>query len=124
MTEWQKVRVQFTDADGDEVSAVMWSLGGSLSNYKDGTPSDHPDYLYMERGVMVKVTPIRELPAGVGAVIRVTASNDSFNLYGDSRDIFVSDVSGEWWGNSDGDVCANTAMQDWQYEVLSEGIKL
>jgi hypothetical protein len=67
---------------------------------------------------------MRELPTGVGAVIRVTASNDSFNLYGDTRDIFVSDVSGEWWGNSDGDVCANTAMQDWQYEVLSEGIKL
>jgi hypothetical protein len=126
MSEWQKVRVQFTDADGNKVSAALWAREGH-SGVAYVTAGSNDDLLfswYPDKGQPVIVTPMRELPTGVGAVIRVTASNDSFNLYGDTRDIFVSDVSGEWWGNSDGDVCANTAMQDWQYEVLSEGIKL
>ncbi len=113
MTEWQKVRVQFTDADGDEVSAVMWSLDGSLSNHKDGTPSDYPHYLYMEHGVMVRVTPIRELPTGVGAVIRIKDVG-----------VLVRNSIGIWCAaNVSGDL-DHPRVAEMEYEVLSEGIKL
>lgn len=122
MTTWQKVRVTFNDADGNEVSAVMWQdvLQGACVDRKKDTL-----WVGWNLDYAPKVTPIRELPTGVGAVIRVNDYGRYMKFpYDDLRDIFISDPSGRWWSNTDGDVCPDTQMDDWQYEILSEGIQL
>lgn len=123
MSDWQKVKVQFKDADGMLVSATMWAR------------SDWPDCGYSRKGACVgvflswhgeaenvTVTPIRELPTGVGAVIRMIGYAAA---YGDVRDVYISDQSGAWWSNNDGDCFSKQQIeQDGNFEVLSEGIQL
>ena len=123
MSDFQKVRVTFTDADGKQVSAAMWAK------------SDWPDCGYSRKGSYVgvfvswcgeaenvTVTPIRELPTGAGAVIRMTGDSA---IYGDVRDVYISDQSGLWWSNNDGDVVSKEQIErNGDCEVLSEGIQL
>lgn len=123
MSDWQKVRVSFTDADGNRVSAVMWALHGSAANGLClSVEDDNP--IYMEVDGSVKVTPIRELPTGVGAVIRVNKP-----YFSDTRDLYTHVGSG-WWKNLEGDDVSATAedngfdKKSWPWEILSEGIQL
>lgn len=118
---WQKVRVAFDDADGNRVEAVMWSLPDEASFYAEAfSAKDIVDGLWIQvpraEGV---VTPIYDLPTGAGAVIRLGRA------YGDVRDFYISDVSGKWWSNSDGDThSSHELIKHGGYEVLSEGIQL
>lgn len=122
MPDFQKVRVTFKDADGRQVSAAMWGdNGGVLINWnnRDVRPAN---YLYMEHGKDVKVETINELPTGVGAVIRALGVSAR---YGDVRDVYITDQSGVWWSNNDGDVASKEEIEhEWIFEVLSEGIEL
>lgn len=134
MTDWQKVRVTFTDAGNNEVSAAMWA--GKVE--PEGRPDWVHSYVYGDRkfaegdvsmqiGHKVTMVPIRELPTGVGAVIRVSDYGDYFEgNYGDLRDVYTTDASGLWWSNTDGDVisCESIKHYDWHYEIISEGIQL
>ena len=72
MTAWQKVRVEFDDADGNRVSAVMWRDGSNQAAW--ARSDDIPRTSVVVDWVKdddVTVTPIRELPTGLGAVIEV-----------------------------------------------------
>ena len=122
MSDFQKVRVSCKDADGKRVSAAMWGdSGGVLLNW----PNDDvrpANYLHMEHGKDVEVAPIHDLPNGVGAVIRALGV---WAEYGDERDVYISDQSGVWWSNNDGDVVSKEHIESkWTFEVLSEGIQL
>jgi hypothetical protein len=119
MGVWQKVRVSFNDADGSEVSAVMFK-------------EPRGDYYVTKNGggacVMASkdltVAPIRDLPTGVGAVIRVNKPQ-----FSDTRDLYTH-VGGGWWTNLEGDDVSATAedngfdKKSWPWEILSEGIQL
>lgn len=120
MSDWQKVRVTFQDADGNEVSVPMWAN----------------DYLFMGKergdgnawkilpGKGLKSTLIRELPTGVGAVIRVTDYNDGMDTAtGGDDDVYVRGV-GEFWTDIEGGFAHSDDMADWRYEVLSEGTQI
>lgn len=124
MSDFQKVRVTFTDADGKQVSAAMWQLpsAGESAFIR----ADHKNYvgcLSWFKGIDdVKVEAIPELPIGVGAVIRALGV---WAEYGDVRDVYISDQSGVWWSNNDGDVVSKEQIESkWTFEVLSEGIQL
>ena len=113
---WQKVRVAFDDADGNRVEAVMWKLPKSPIAWASHDPL-LTGFDTSEDGVTV--IRIYDLPTGVGAVIRFGDN------YGDARDLYVSDVSGKWWSNSDGDTYSSQELlKHGGYEVLSEGIQL
>lgn len=126
MSDFQKVRVTFMDADGKGVSAAMWQLpsGGNSAFIR----ADHENYvgcLSWFNGIDdVTVTPINGLPTGAGAVIRALALG-VWAKYGDVRDVYISDQSGVWWSNNDGDVFSKEQIEhDWTFEILSEGIQL
>lgn len=132
MSDWRKVRVTFQDADGNEVSAVMWET----PEYKAAAyaNNDHSDVGVCVNWALgnkrVTVTPIPELPTGVGAVIRVTD-------YG--KNTFQQDAPGPygalWMLGSEGWIHRGPhrgdpfkpfeiASDGWQYEILSEGIQI
>ncbi|UXO93911.1 hypothetical protein Pan2_92 [Pseudanabaena phage Pan2] len=121
MSDWQKVRVAFNDADGNGVSAVMWRVKNALQVWRSTDPSDEFGFAVDFEGVMV--SPIRELPTGVGAVIRVTDCNDGMTTVGEDGDVYVRG-SGEFWTDGEGDFIHSDDMTDWQYEILSEGIQI
>lgn len=123
MSDFQKVRVTFTDADGVLVSAAMWSLEASPGfAYLNPDHNDLRASLYWLDEGSVTATPVRKLPTGVGAVIRALGVQAK---YVDVRDVYISDQSGVWWSNSDGDVVSKEQIErDWTFEVLSEGIQL
>ena len=120
MSEWQKVKVTFNDADGNEVSAVMWANSNyPTCVYLEANDSDVGIYVaWTLNDKRIKVTPIRELPTGVGAVIRI----DSEWAAGGTSGLFVFDAEGWWHG--DGDSYKATDVAEWKYEILSEGIQL
>lgn len=118
MTDWQKVRVTFTDADGREVSAVM---------YKSPTRNSAFDTL-VGPGVEIHgefgCEPIRELPTGVGAVIKVVKP-----IFTESRDLYCHTGNGRWTNGEGSDISAHAKHNgfddlDWPYEILSEGVQL
>ncbi len=124
MSDWQKVRLTFTDADGSGVSAVMWRdpYGSSVYGNRDIGPDVWIGWSDDYQGV--KVEPIRELPTGVGAVIKVVKP-----IFTKSRDLYCHTGNG-WWTNGEGsDISAHAEYNgfddlDWPYEILSEGIQL
>jgi len=127
MNDWQKVRVTFDDADGNTVSAVMFTT----PEYRDRAyrnPDDSDVEVVVWWGYEpdgVKVIPIRELPTGAGAVIRASDYGPYVTgVHGDERDVYITDASGKCWSNSDGDFVTSAEMNDWQFEILSEGVQL
>lgn len=120
MSDWQKVRVTFQDADGNEVSAVMWRVENALQVWRSTDPSDEFGFLVDYEGVAV--TPIRELPTGVGAVIRVTDYGETEAFGDDAYDVWVSTRTG--WTNGEGAWEQSDLVRDWQCEILSEGIQI
>ena len=121
--DWQKVRVTFQDADGNEVSAVMWRHGGDEATVFSPDRAYGPS-VWIEWSSdfeQVSVTPIRELPTGVGAVIRCIGD---FETDDPRIDVYVRTAYGRWtnsissWKPTDIEVAA------WEYEVLSEGIQI
>jgi len=123
MSDFQKVRVTFRDADGKQVSAAMWALEASPGfAYLNADHNDLRASLYWLDEHSVTVTPISDLPTGAGAVIRVLGA---WAEYGDVRDVYISDQSGKWWSNNDGDCFSKEKIEkDGTYEVLSEGVQL
>ncbi len=116
--DWQKVKVAFDDADGNRVEAVMWKLPKSPMVWAAYDPSFCVGIDTDVEGITV--TPIRELPTGVGAVIQISSElAASDNLH---HRLFTLDAQGWWHG--DGDAYTETDVIDWQYEVLSEGIQI
>jgi len=120
-SNWQKVKVAFDDADGNQVEAVMWWVKDALQVWRSTDPGDEFGFHFDSEGVTV--TPIRELPTGVGAVIRVTDYNDGMTAAAGDDDVYVRGV-GEFWTDVEGGICHSDDMADWQYEVLSEGIQI
>lgn len=110
----EKVRVLFTDADGNDVSAVMFRVPNRNSVHCPG----------VEIHGELSVTPIRELPTGVGAVVRVNKPQ-----FSGTRDLYTHVGSG-WWTNLEVDDVFATAERNgfddkqWPWEVLSEGIQI
>lgn len=126
MSDWQKVRFQFTDASGEEVSAVMWTL----PEYPTAVylNADHNDIGFCinwpYNDGRIKVTPIRELPTGLGAVVKVV--KPQFNK---GRDLYIHTGNGWWCNNEGNDISAHSDHSgfdelEWPYEVLSEGVEL
>ena len=120
MSDWQKVRVTFNDADGNGVSAVGWTwqkiepnvfievLGGpSDGNARTG------EVPWSICAVGDKVTPIRELPTGVGAVIRLKDGS-----------VLTRNIAGMWCAEESDDDMYSNDVEKVQYEILSEGIQL
>jgi len=127
MSDWQKVRVTFDDADGNTVSAVMFTTPEYLARAYRRPDISHDGVVirWDEGRDIVKVAPIRELPTGTGAVIRVSDYGPYVTgVHGDERDVYITDASGKCWSNSDGDFVTSAEMNDWQYEILSEGVQL
>lgn len=130
MTDWQKVRVQFNDADGNEVSAVMWhnqerdirrvwNKIDSIMRGVAGLGVGELKITWTEREE-VKVTPIRELPTGVGAVIVVKHVDcDPTNLMRDLTGTWIDDEGDDWLHDK---LNNPDVIESW--EVLSEGIQL
>lgn len=124
MSDFQKVRVTFTDADGKQVSAAMRQLSefATAAYFKP----DHDRVLgclTWDESDDVTVTPIRELPTGVGAVIRVSDYRSASYVTGyEDADTWVR--AGEYWANGPGETEHDSAVSRWEYEVLSEGIQL
>lgn len=120
MSYWQKVRVTFQDAGGNGVSAVMWRADG------DGVLYTHRDNLtpalwieWNDDYELARVELIRELPTGVGAVIRCIAS---FRMGNPSDDVYTLGVDGKW--RSGHEAVTPDQMLHWEYEILSEGIQI
>lgn len=118
MSDWQKVRVTFNDADGNEVSAVMWQNEDSPQSVCT-SPEVSSCWIGWNLVHGVMVSPIRELPTGVGAVIRVV---DEWTTKSNPLNVFTLDAQGWWHGDSD--VYRPEQVAEWQYEVLSEGIQI
>lgn len=120
MTDWQKVKVEFTDADGNEVSAVMWQRKGAPGEVQLWRHETDCGILikYSHKDPAVKITPIRELPTGVGAVVRV-----SWVFPALEEAVLTLVATGEWIAN-DGDIWPSADVADSNYEVLSGGVQL
>ena len=121
MTTWQKVRVTFTDADNNEVSAVMYE--DQDGDFWNGPSSEALLCVSLLRGGY-EIEEIRELPTGVGAVIKVVKP-----IFTKARDLYCHTGNG-WWTNGEGsDISAHAEYNGfddlgWPYEILSEGIQL
>lgn len=121
MSDWQKVLITFNDADGSEVSAVMWKHKRDECEVFSHTETSGPD-LWIEWNrdyESLTVEPIRELPTGVGAVIRCIGT---FRMGDPSDDVYTLSVDGKWHNGYD----AKTPdqMTHWEYEILSEGFQI
>ena len=117
MSDWQKVRITFDDADGNEVSAVMYE--DADAKLWNGTPQTANLSLQALGGI--SITEIRELPTGVGAVIRCTGPSATGD---DLDDVYVRGTD-DTWRNWDSDIRAySDVVCEWQYEILSEGIQI
>ena len=111
MTDMQKVRVSLVDADGVTHEVVGWKLPGGR------VVRSHPldsQYWYMELDSEAEVTPIVELPTGLGAVVEVREDSTE-----PERFVKVGDY---WWLGYHREV-----RSDWlaarPFTVLSEGVK-
>lgn len=106
-----KARVEFTDADGNQVSAVMWR-DDDLFVCEDG------DYYVSICGTQqsLKVTNIPVLPDGVGAVIEVSAGIGRRELLVLGPNGGWCDTAGEWWNSA--------YILEGPFTVLSEGVRL
>jgi hypothetical protein len=123
VSDFKKVRVRLVDADGVEHSVVGWRLPGDgnpvLSEPKDvGLPAS---FWYLEYGDDVEVTPVVELPTGLGAVVEVTynypISND-----GDCTDRLVLTGKNEWYATIGQEVFEDRHILGNRFVVLSEGV--
>ena len=123
MSDWEKVRVDFTDADGNEVSAVMYYCPkhDSSAAYSAPQPSDSQGgsfFIVWLDEEAVGVTPIRELPTGVGAVVRVELG------YPANREMVLVRVGPQQWRDTRGQSWYEPYVSWQKYEVLSEGVQL
>jgi hypothetical protein len=118
MNDWQKVRIQFTDASGEEVSAVMWTHPSyaNLAYKRSDLDNLGMCFMWAPRD-QVTVTPIRELPTGLGAVVSVEYGlpiNDVENY------VYMGD---DWWGTRDAKDIRSENLAELKFTVLSEGIE-
>ena len=117
MTDMQKVRVSLVDADGVTHEVVGWrrpGQGGAVFMAEDEPHGGNisPALSWMKAGVTV--TPIVELPTGLGAVVEYREEGAE-----PQRFVYVGD---DWWlGPGSG------VRSDWvaarPFTVLSEGVK-
>lgn len=125
MSDWQKVRIQFTDASGEEVSVVMWAPPEfRYAAYQSDNQDDVGLTLIWGEDSGVKMDAIRELPTGLGAVVKVV--KPQFNK---GRDLYIHTGNGWWCNNEGNDISAHSDHSgfdelEWPYEILSEGIEL
>ena len=116
MTDWRKVRVEFDDADGNRVSAVMWqnAVQYGAEHFWLSTEDDDDRLVSIAPTPHLTVTPIRELPTGLGAVIEVTTvPGDCERWVRTAEDNWVSD-----WRTEKPD----SYFDGLNFTVLSEGV--
>lgn len=119
MTNWQKVRVEFDDADGNRVLAAMWaeSIPGGFRTEGGVFTKNIGPSLWIEWSSDfdgITVTPIRELPTGLGAVIEVpTVPGDCERWVRTAEDNWVND-----WRTEKPDSYFDVL----NFTVLSEGV--
>lgn len=125
MSNWQKVRVTFTDAEGNEVSAVMWALPKYYPTAVH-LNADHSDFGlcidWANNDKWIKVEPIRELPTRLGAVVEFSTVPGVIQ-----RCVYVGEMdfgNPYVWFNVTNGVTYKTSEIPENFTVLSGGIEL
>ncbi len=117
MSDWQKVKIEFDDAEGNRISAVMWQRNNT-PRFAYQNPNNSWDISFdwnTGEESRVTVTPIRELPTGLGAVIEVpTVPGDCERWVRTAEDNWASDS-----GRTDK---PDLYFDGLNFTVLSEGV--
>lgn len=113
MSDWQKVRVEFDDADGNRVLAVMFQDPDSdFQLWRSHDPVDGLGLIFDSKNE-VTVTSIRELPTSLGAVIEVPT------VPGDCERLVLTSIG---WIDEMGNEVRAGHFDVLNFTVLSEGV--
>lgn len=123
MTDFKKVAVTITDADGAEHRIVGYQAFATVYQTNTIPAGVYDDWSINIIGGRVKTEEIRSLPTGIGAVVRV--ENPTGVEYPEQDgDIYVR-VTDEWWCAPDGiGDCRSEELLGKNFTVLSEGVEL
>ena len=120
MSDMQKVRVSLTDADGKVHEVVGYQYQSDPAAIYQSQEADDWVIQLMNEDAVFAVTPIQELPTGLGAVVEVRWDDPEGPLTTE-RYVRIGDAT--WFTPEMGEDVSDKFLKAQEFTVLSEGVK-